>query len=124
MTYRLLAFSDIGQEPPEAQDVPALYLDGMLVADRALEDVVFKITLTEDRRDIRAAIATPDTFPPLMDKARTLEAACVAAKGADILETRTGGDGMLWNEAKMPMEQILEFETAPKILNGAPLASP
>jgi len=54
MTYRLLATQDIAREPLEAVDVDALYLDGELVADRALEDVVFRIKLTADRRDIRA----------------------------------------------------------------------
>jgi len=59
-----------------------------------------------------------------MDKARVLATACDVALGTDIFETDGKGDGFLWDESKAPAEQMLEFDTAPEVLNGSPLAVP
>lgn len=116
MTYRLLAFLDDDSDPPNVREVDALLVDGMSVADRALEDVWIRISLTPDRSALVAEIATPDTMPPMMDTAAVLDKAREVALGSDILDVPGGGDGMIWNDTLPPSAQVIPF-TAPPIVH-------
>lgn len=116
MTYRLFAFIEETDTQDIVKEVSLLYLDGMLVADRALEDVFFTIALNQDRTDLEIGILNPEDMPDMINVEAVKKKAREMALGSPTLDAPSGGEGMIWNEDLPAEKQICPFETYPQIL--------
>lgn len=115
MTYRLFKFLDEDADTPNVTEVEMLTLDGMSVADRMLEDVVFGIRLSEDRSDLVLSVLNPEDLPPLIDLDATLAHAREVALGSDLLGVDGGGEGMVWDDSRPAIAQVMPFKNEPEM---------